>query len=728
MSGAANLPELPGVTLLGEIARGGMGVVYSGRQDFLDRKVAVKFLSVELGGESFQKRFQREAKILAGISHPNIVACHMAGTTSDGQSYLVMEFINGPSLKAWIGSHGPVAPMASLRLVRAVGQALGHAHLSEIIHRDVKPENILLEPVTSTALDINFPYTPKLVDLGLARMTHEQVGAGLTSPGSVMGTPTTMSPEQFDDPDSVDFRSDIYGLGCVLYEMLVGKPAFRDGKLSDIIVRKRQPVAPNPCEESPLLPAALGAFVQRMLASDRLDRPDSYKQLDREIDELQQVLIRMGSRSDTVVGAAGEDPGATVASVGPAGGGGDGSSAGLLNTGELDFLAEGGTVGAGDSTGVPTAFRQELETGRTVARPPTAGVAEGAGEGASRRRLLAIAAAVVILGGAGAFFALGGDGDTDGGGDDATDGNRPPEVQAIAGPLRVGIDEPFELTATASDPDGDELAYRWRFPRDCMRPLSDDDQATIRLQVDDGLTGTRFMVSCIVSDGGGRPGVERHHTVTLGEVPSQTPLIGFRARPDEWRREGNWAALQDPLNPAASGRAKGKGATLQRSLGAESYWEWRGRITPSEDEDGHGIAFVEIEFGGDGYAIRCERREGESAEPKRWTIELLQRAGANDWQPLAEPVRKEWQEPAGANEIYRAYYVIRRERARLRFALGKMTQEPPRVGEEPPEPSFAPEATFAVDLTDAQQHTLDRAGTLTLRASQGRSEFLLTRY
>jgi tRNA A-37 threonylcarbamoyl transferase component Bud32 len=232
IASGADLPKIPGITLHFELARGGMGVVYSGRQDFLDRRVAVKLLAVELGGESFVQRFQREAKILAGIKHPNIVSCHLAGQTDGGQSYLVMEFIDGPSLKKWIADHGPLPVPAALRLTRAVAQALAHAHSLGIIHRDVKAENILLETVTSTALDIAFPYTPKVVDLGLARASEGNASMGLTSPGSVMGTPATMSPEQFDDPDAVDFRTDIYGLGCVLFEMLVGKPAYDAKKLT----------------------------------------------------------------------------------------------------------------------------------------------------------------------------------------------------------------------------------------------------------------------------------------------------------------------------------------------------------------------------------------------------------------------------------------------------------------------------------------------------------------
>ena len=98
----ADFVQIPGITINHEIARGGMGVVYSARQDFLDRRVAVKLLSRDLAGEKFAARFRREAKILAGIKHAHIVACHSAGTTDDGQSYLVMEFVDGPNLKSWL--------------------------------------------------------------------------------------------------------------------------------------------------------------------------------------------------------------------------------------------------------------------------------------------------------------------------------------------------------------------------------------------------------------------------------------------------------------------------------------------------------------------------------------------------------------------------------------------------------------------------------------------------
>tara|TARA_R110002072_G_scaffold302499_1_gene485866 strand:- start:18975 stop:21443 length:2469 start_codon:yes stop_codon:yes gene_type:complete len=461
-----DLPKIPGITLHYEIARGGMGVVYSGRQDFLDRRVAVKFLSVDLGGDAFAQRFQREAKILAGISHPNIVGCHMADTTPEGQSYLVMEFCDGPSLKAWIADNGPIEPMAAIRLIRSSALALAHAHQSDIIHRDVKPENILLESVTSTTLDIRFPFAPKIVDLGLARMTHEQVGMGLTSPGSVMGTPSTMSPEQFDDPDSVDFRSDIYGLGCCLYEMLVGQPAFRGNKLTDIVLRKRDASSPNPCDENPNLPAAVGAFTQRLLASNRDDRPASYKELDQEANELMTVLLASRGKSspppaaavdgprdilDQTVPSGGanrpggpsvEDPfangmdatmpmGAKPRGTQPPAGQGAGTqpteqpkantSPGMLNTGEFAFLSEGGPAGGAESAA--PAFQESGASNSDTAATNPVGTSGGAG---SKKGLyIGIGGAVVIAVVLAVVFGMGGDkpGDNANGNNSTANGN-----------------------------------------------------------------------------------------------------------------------------------------------------------------------------------------------------------------------------------------------------------------------------------------------------------------
>lgn len=272
-------PTIPEVELEKEIGRGGMGVVYSGRQTYLDRRVAVKLLLVkrEAADEDYVRRFQREAKILAGLSHPHIVGCYSAGITSDRQPYLVMEFIDGPNLKNWVAEHGPLSERDALRMVRELAQALGHAHSNGIIHRDVKPENVLLSKREGDSSI--FPYQAKLVDLGLARPQGTGSDMNLTGVGQIMGTPSTMAPEQFDDPEGVDFRADIYGLGCVLYHVLTGQPAFNGKSLAQIVTAKVSGAAPNPMAEIVGLTPAIGTLVADMLAKDREQRPQSYELL-----------------------------------------------------------------------------------------------------------------------------------------------------------------------------------------------------------------------------------------------------------------------------------------------------------------------------------------------------------------------------------------------------------------------------------------------------------------
>lgn len=272
-------PTIPEVELDKEIGRGGMGVVFSGRQTYLDRRVAVKLLLVkrEAADDDYVRRFQREAKILAGLSHPHIVGCYSAGITSDRQPYLVMEFIDGPNLKNWVAEHGPLSERDALRMVRELAQALGHAHTNGIIHRDVKPENVLLSKREGDSSI--FPYQAKLVDLGLARPQGTGSDMNLTGAGQIMGTPSTMAPEQFDDPEGVDFRADIYGLGCVLYHVLTGHPAYKGNSLAQIVTAKVTGAAPNPTAEITGLSPAIGTLVADMLAKDREQRPQSYEQL-----------------------------------------------------------------------------------------------------------------------------------------------------------------------------------------------------------------------------------------------------------------------------------------------------------------------------------------------------------------------------------------------------------------------------------------------------------------
>lgn len=269
-------PEIPEVALDAELGRGGMGVVYRGRQTYLNRTVAVKVLKPDIGGEEYTARFRREATLLAGLAHPHIVACHHAGALADGSCFLVMEFIDGPNLWQHVRAHGALTPAAVVRVIRDIAAALGYAQGKGIIHRDVKAENILLAPGGG---DAAFPFTAKLVDLGLARPVAAIGDAALTRQGVLLGTPSTMAPEQFDNPEGVDHRADMYGLGCAAFQALTGEAAFRGNSLMDIVAAKASGVIPDPLERRRDCPPAIAALIRRLLARRPEDRFATYDEL-----------------------------------------------------------------------------------------------------------------------------------------------------------------------------------------------------------------------------------------------------------------------------------------------------------------------------------------------------------------------------------------------------------------------------------------------------------------
>ncbi len=744
---AENLPLIPGITLQYEIARGGMGVVYSGRQDFLDRRVAVKLLSVELGGESFVQRFQREAKILAGIKHANIVACHLAGQTDEGQSYLVMEFIDGPSLKKWIADHGAVPVKAALRTARATAQALAHAHSLGIIHRDVKPENILLETVTSTALDIHFPFTPKVVDLGLARASEGSASLGLTSPGSVMGTPATMSPEQYDEPDTVDFRTDIYGLGCALYEMLVGQPAFRGKKLSEIVARKREPMAPDPCLENAAVPSAVGALVQSMLAPNRDDRPSSYKELDEQIAALLDVLSVSESRPKM------RDLGATQATMfhrpqpskppaaapqpapqsSPQGSPpppvANTTSPGLLRTAELNFLAGDGAPNAAAEPAAAFQSRPPApppakdESTKSNLRTADIGVASAgnAGEAPKKRTglIAGLAAGVIGLGAVGYLVSQPGSSpyETPGPGPGPQPQPQPPKprpgasknqapvVATIKGPAREDLGRAFELEVDASDADNDAMTYEWSWsPEELVSLRGSSTGKKARFQFSEGLPGVECVFHVDVRDG--KETTRQSHKVVLGSVPATRPLDGFNTPGSPWqidRVEGRrWTAVTDPNDPHVSCRASRELRTMRIALGDEPYWEWSGSVASGDEEGRFAKIGLRFEFGDVGWAV-VSQCEAIGAGKLRGQIEIVQVTRTGEaWihTPLGTPVRVEWTQ--SEDDDYRGAFSVQRRADTLSLQVGKAVQ--PLEGSLVIE-SAAP-VTFPVPAGAAGQLTL----------------------
>src|SRR5436305_7898303 len=195
-----------------EVAQGGMAEVYLARDQLLNRPVALKALFPEFAREpSFVERFRREAQAAANLNHPNIVSIYDWGQES-GTYFIVMEYVEGRSLRELIHSEGPLEPGQAADIAAEIASALAFAHRSGVVHRDVKPGNVLL---TESG-------TVKVTDFGIARAGTSD---GLTQTGSVMGTATYFSPEQAQGL-AVDGRSDVYSVGVVLYEMLVGAAPF----------------------------------------------------------------------------------------------------------------------------------------------------------------------------------------------------------------------------------------------------------------------------------------------------------------------------------------------------------------------------------------------------------------------------------------------------------------------------------------------------------------------
>jgi tRNA A-37 threonylcarbamoyl transferase component Bud32 len=202
----------PQLEILEVLGRGGMGAVYKARQPRLDRFVALKIIAAERKNDpQFAERFEREARTLARLHHPNIVAIHEFGETG-GNFYLLMEFVDGLTLRQLLQTR-KLSPEEALAIVPKICEALQYAHQQGVVHRDIKPENILLDKNGQV----------KIADFGIAKMIGEQPQAGLTQDQQVMGTPHYMAPEQVERPKTVDHRADIYSLGVVLYEMLTGE-------------------------------------------------------------------------------------------------------------------------------------------------------------------------------------------------------------------------------------------------------------------------------------------------------------------------------------------------------------------------------------------------------------------------------------------------------------------------------------------------------------------------
>lgn len=246
-----------------EVGRGGMGIVYCARDKRLKREIAIKVLPPELSFRAdIRQRFLREAETAAQLNHPNIVPIYTV-EERDNLVYFVMSYIKGDNLGQRLQQHGPIPPVEVRRILREVADALAYAHSRNVIHRDIKPDNIIIDEETGRAM---------VTDFGIARALTDSGDSRLTATGMAIGTPAYMSPEQSAGDRAIDGRSDLYSLGVVGYQMLCGQPPFVASNTPSMLV-KHLSERPIPVDERwPDLPPDLSRAVMICLEKDPADR------------------------------------------------------------------------------------------------------------------------------------------------------------------------------------------------------------------------------------------------------------------------------------------------------------------------------------------------------------------------------------------------------------------------------------------------------------------------
>ena len=262
--------------LLEKIGQGGMGAVFKARQATMDRIVALKILPPKFAQQpQFIERFVREARASARLNHPNIVNGIDVGE-ANGIYYFAMEYVEGTTLKAMV-KQGRIGEAKTIEIAKSIARALAHAHGHGIIHRDIKPDNVLMDSIG----------TPKLCDLGLARLESESDDEkGLTRQGQALGTPHYISPEQARGKRDLDSKTDLYSLGATMYHMLTGVTMFQGATSVVVMTKHMGEKAPSPSEHGVEIGSGLLNVLAKLLAKDRADR---YPTAEKLIEDLELV-------------------------------------------------------------------------------------------------------------------------------------------------------------------------------------------------------------------------------------------------------------------------------------------------------------------------------------------------------------------------------------------------------------------------------------------------------
>ncbi|MBN8612845.1 MAG: serine/threonine protein kinase, partial [Deltaproteobacteria bacterium] len=309
MSGASGQELTPGTLVDGRyrvtatIARGGMGAVYDALDMRLERAVALKLLRPELAAEQeARKRFEREALMAARLGHPNIAQVLDFGRLGDGTSFMVMERVPGETLARLLERERRVVPLRAADIVRQGLEGLEAAHAAGIVHRDIKPGNVM------TLREAGGRDVVKVLDFGVARLMETQAYTRLTSTGVIVGTPAYMAPEQARG-DAVDARTDVHAMGVLLYCLVAGRKPF-DGDVVSILEGVLHRAPPPLGDLAPASPPGLVAIVERALRKDPLQRFASAADMARALAGLS--VERPASVQRTSLMPAWESPAVTV--------------------------------------------------------------------------------------------------------------------------------------------------------------------------------------------------------------------------------------------------------------------------------------------------------------------------------------------------------------------------------------------------------------------------------
>lgn len=312
-----DLVDHPRYRIVRTLGSGGMGVVFQAQHRVMDRAVALKVINRQLTSDlEIVERFRQEVRAAAKLSHPNIVTAHDAEQTGD-LHFLVMEYVEGVDLSRYAKKHGPLAPGLVAHIGRQVAQGLNHAAQQHMVHRDIKPQNLIMTRGARV----------QILDFGLARLGRKErdrsnasvddlarrSAAELTLAGSILGTPDYIAPEQVADSRSADIRSDIYSLGCTLYYLLTGHPPYPGGSVYGKLLAHQNDTPQALADIRPDVPPSLIQIIERMMSRAPDDRFQSPAEVAKALQPMAREWVKSGGKAAASSEASQQSPEATVA-------------------------------------------------------------------------------------------------------------------------------------------------------------------------------------------------------------------------------------------------------------------------------------------------------------------------------------------------------------------------------------------------------------------------------